>query len=465
MAVPRTEGLRREDFQNRRTLNVRRGRFVITAACAGAPVNLPFLSALQTYCEARGAQLRILPMRAHREPMQPQPGFYDTALYPFIEQRFMATEVKFNENLKAIDLQINPQQVDPLAGIARIGRSSLLVAHPVPAMRVVAHSNSGLPRMVHTTGVCTNPTYLVNRTGLLARQGHRLGAVVVELDGDRFHLRQLQADTDGSVVDLGLRYSPDGSVDTQQAETFVLGDLHAGQHDPSAIAAWEEIAAFTRPKLTFVHDLFNGLSINHHMEHDQLSRIKVPFHLDTLDKELFVTRDLLEHVSEWVPEGRVVVVPSNHNDWVYDYLTEGKWVRDRINYAASHRMVGHVLNGRNPLAAEIDPDGKALWLDRDQDLFICGIQHACHGDKGPNGAKGSYNNLEQSYGAGTYGHVHTPGILRESWFVGTSSLLKQGWNSGASGWLHSSVLTYPSVSGGIGLRQMITSLEGEFTCD
>ena len=464
MAIPKSEGLRREDFQNRRSLNTKRGRYVITAACAGAPVNLPFLNALQSYCEAREAHLRILPMKAHREPMQKQPGFYDTILYPFIEQRFLATEVKFNENLKAIDLQINPQQVDPLSGITRIGRSSMLVAHPVPAMKVLAASNSGLPRMVHTTGVCTDPTYLVNRVGLLARQGHRLGAIVVELDGNRFHLRQLQADTDGSIVDLGLRFCADGSIIEQQAESFTLGDIHAGQHDESALGAWKEVTQFVKPKNIFLHDLFNGLSINHHMQHNMLAKVEVPAHLDTLEKELGVTREVLYRIAAWNPESAVSVVDSNHNAWAYGYLTEGTWARDRVNYRTAHRMVGHVLSGKNPLAAEVDPDNKCRWLGRDEDVLLAGIQHANHGDKGPNGAKASYTNLEQAYGAGNYGHIHTPGILRESWFVGTSSILKQGWNSGPSGWLHSSVLTYPSVTpGAIGLRQMITSLEGDFT--
>jgi len=464
MGIPKIEGLRREDFQNRRSLNVRRGRFVITAACAGAPVNIPFLNALLNYCEARDANLRILPMKAHREPMQKQPGFYDTVLYPYIEKQSLATEIVFNKNLKAIDLQLNPQQVDPLSGITRIGRSSMLVAHPVTAMKVLAHSNEGLPRMVHTTGVCTDPTYLHNRVGLLAAQGHRLGAVVVELDGNRFHLRQLQADTDGSIVDLGMRYGADGSIAEQHAETFTLGDIHAGQHDESALSVWEEVAKFTKPRQLFVHDLFNGLSINHHMQHNMLEKVKIPSHLNTLEKELKVTADILGRISGWVPGSHMNVVSSNHNDWVCAYLTENKWTHDRENYRVAHRMVGHVLAGVNPLAAEMDPDYRCRWLSRDEDKVLCGIQHANHGDKGPNGAKGSYGNLEQAYGAGNYGHVHTPGILRETWFVGTSSILKQGWNSGASGWLHTSILTYPSVSGGLGLRQMVTSLEGKFTC-
>jgi hypothetical protein len=126
-------------------------------------------------------------------------------------------------------------------------------------------------------------------------------------------------------------------------------------------------------------------------------------------------------------------------------------------------MVGHALAGKHPLSEEVDPDRRCKWLKRDEDVILCGIQHANHGDKGPNGAKGSYGNLEQAYGAGNFGHVHTPGFFREVWFAGTSSILKQGWNSGASGWLHASIVTYPSVSKAIGLRQMVISLDGKFT--
>jgi hypothetical protein len=225
---------------------------------------------------------------------------------------------------------------------------------------------------------------------------------------------------------------------------------------------WKEIAKLTRPKYIFLHDLFNGLSINHHMAHDQLTKVTLPEHVNTLEKELAVTAQVLAEVCSWVNDAVVVVVESNHNEWLPQYLTQNKWVYDTVNYRAAHTLIGHALAGRNPLQAAVDPQGKAKWLTRNDDFILAGIQHGVHGDKGANGAKGSAAGLELTHGAVVYGHVHSPGILRDAWAVGTSSELRMGYNEGSSSWLHTSCLTYESVSGGVGLRQLVTSLDGRW---
>lgn len=461
MALPKDEGILREDVSNPEKLNLTSGRFLITAACAGSEVSMPVLNTMQGYSKHQNAKLRILPMRAHMPALQKQPAYYDEELYPFMEKGYFLSSLAFNANLKAIDLQLNPQQIEPLTGVTRIGRASLLVAHPVTQMKVLAHSSSGLPRMMHTTGVVTKRAYKANRMGVLAGQSHRLGGVIVELDKERFHLRQLQADTDGSFVDLGLRYKGN-SKQKERPISLVLGDIHAGEHDPVAMRVWKDIAKLTRPRYIILHDLFNGLSINHHLSQNQLAKVNISEHVNTLEKEIAVTAQLLEEICSWVHDAVVVVVESNHNEWLSQYLTQNRWAFDTTNYKYAHSLIGHALNGFNPLQASVDPHGRAKWLNRNDDLILAGIQHGVHGDKGANGAKGSAAGLEVTHGAISYGHVHTPGILRDAWAAGTSSKLRLDYNRGASGWLHSSILTYESVSGGIGMRQLITSIEGRW---
>ena len=125
--------------------------------------------------------------------------------------------------------------------------------------------------------------------------------------------------------------------------------------------------------------------------------------------------------------------------------------------------MGHVINGYSALQKELDPNGRCTWLKRNEDLWLAGIQHSCHGDLGPNGAKAGPDNLEATYGHATIGHVHSPYTLRGVMAVGTSSLLRMGYNDGPSGWLHSSIVTYASqAKNHVGLRQRITLIDGRF---
>jgi len=80
-----------------------------------------------------------------------------------------------------------------------------------------------------------------------------------------------------------------------------------------------------------------------------------------------------------------------------------------------------------------------------------------HGDKGPNGSRGSVKSMEVSYGQSITGHSHTPEIVRGAWQTGTSTYLKLGYNKGASSWLQSSCLLYKD-----GSRQLINVINGKY---
>ena len=451
------EGATHADLAGREVLNRTDGRFFITAACAGAEVKTSFLDSLQTIKKSTRGQIRILPMRSHAQPLQAQNPVYDSVLTPYIEKGFTASQVVFNSNLMAMDLQLNPQMTNPLTGLKKIGRSSIILAHPVSAMTTIANSNRGLPRTIHTTGVCTLPDYQINRAGLMAKQAHQIGGLSVELDGSAFHIRELFSDKNGSIVDLGRRYMPNGESAFEEALSVVLGDIHAGQHDEQAMSAWEKLIKLVKPKFIVLHDLFNGQSINPHMYKNMFAQLGRNKYNDNLENELATTKRLLTRICNWLPSAKIIIVPSNHNDWIDRYLTQGYWVQDTVNYATAYRLVGHILNGHSALQKEIDPNGKCVWLKRNEDLWLAGIQHSCHFDLGPNGAKAGPDNLEATYGYATGGHVHSPYTLRGIMAVGTSSLLRMGYNDGPSGWLHSSIVTHASQSKNcVGLRQRIT---------
>jgi hypothetical protein len=301
------------------------------------------------------------------------------------------------------------------------------------------------------------------RTAYIANHDHVMGAIIVEvLDDNRYHFRQIQADGDGSFVDLGDFYQQ-GKVSKLYAEGFTLGDWHSGETDPTARRAWREVCELVRPKKLFIHDGFNGLSINHHERHRQIRRSKLSSQgLLNLENELRTYASDLDDLASWPHVQEVLAVKSNHDVFLDNWLEEGCWTDDPENYRLALKLADAMAEGKNPLqfACErlsMKNINKVRWLKMDEDYFISGIQCGAHGHKGPKGSRGNIKGMEKAYGRSNTGHAHGPEILRGAWQCGTSSYLKLDYNQGPSDWVHASILTYPN-----GMRQMINSFDGEW---
>ena len=80
-----------------------------------------------------------------------------------------------------------------------------------------------------------------------------------------------------------------------------------------------------------------------------------------------------------------------------------------------------------------------------------------HGDKGPNGARGSRMNLRRIGVKSIIGHTHSCGIEEGCYQVGTSTALNLEYTSGPSSWLNTHCVVYAS-----GKRSLINIIEGEW---
>jgi hypothetical protein len=161
----------------------------------------------------------------------------------------------------------------------------------------------------------------------------------------------------------------------------------------------------------------------------------------------------------------VVVVKSNHDEFLDRYLRHGKYVEDSQNHRFALDLACALIDGKDPLQVGCEMTGlnkfsNIKWLCRDQDYKIAGIQLGSHGDKGANGSRGSLRTMEAAYGSSISGHSHVPEIYRNAWSVGTSSLLRLSYVVGPSSWLHSSILVYSN-----GSRQIINAIEGHWHVD
>lgn len=442
-------------------------RFVITTAVVGCPVHPEFFDSIQTYCKKKDAMLLVLPAAdpasAGNWNLAPDLGI----------QSIVFGDVALNSNLFLCSIKQSAKQIDPTTGLDRIGQrnGTFIYASPKQRLKFMPVSNVKNPHAEMTTGAITLPNYfnidikekyMSGRTAYIANYDHVIGAIVVEIeDKDSYHFRQIQADEQGGFADLGEYYCGN-KVGKMEAEALVMGDWHSGETDPTAVKAWREVVEVVKPKRLFVHDGFNGLSINHHEEDRQIRRaVLAAKGLLNLESELKQFTKDLDLLASWPSVLEVNVVKSNHDIFLDRYLDKGNWTKDPHNYGIAVDLAKAAKDGHNPLKFAVESMGlktnKVNFLGMDQDYFIAGIQHGAHGHKGPKGSRGNIKGMEKSYGRSNTGHAHTPEILRGAWQAGTTSLLKLNYNEGPSDWVHSSIITYKN-----GNRQLINSFNGKW---
>jgi hypothetical protein len=263
-----------------------------------------------------------------------------------------------------------------------------------------------------------------------------------------------------SFIDLGKQYTANNQVIPVAPEAFILGDWHAKETDPIARATWEDVVKTLKPHTLVLHDAFSGVSINHHEQHQHILRAQRAKNNElNLQSELETLANDLNELSKIID--KIVIVKSNHDEFLSRYLQDGKYTTDPHNHRLSLELAMQMLDGNDPLKYGVEKYGlkskNVRWLMRDEDFKIADIQLGAHGDLGANGAKGSLQAMEAAYGKSVSGHAHSPEILRNAYQVGTSSYLKLSYNRGPSSWMHSSCLVYPN-----GSRQLINAINGKW---
>lgn len=442
-------------------------RFVITTAVAGCDVDIDFLASIKNYCKRNKAELLVL-MAA--DPAHNRDVEHWSISKELENEHIVFHDTSLNSNIFISSIKLSAKHIDPITGLDRIGQraGSFILASPKQRLQLVATSNEKLPHALMTTGAITGPNYnsvyyMSDRTAYIADNDHIMGALIVEIVDDvRYHYRQVQSGKDGSLIDLGKKYSPDGSVGVAETAAFVLGDWHSGSTDQQVIAATIQMAKMLKPKNIVLHDAFDGLCINHHEDHNlALRAVRAMQNQSSLAQELAGLAKDLDMLSGYAD--RLVIVKSNHDEFLSShYLAKGKYVDDPQNHRIALDLAAAMIDGQDPLRYGVERAGlnnknKITWLQRDDDFTIAGIQLGAHGDKGPNGSMGSLRGMEKAYSKSVTGHSHTPGILRGAWAVGTSSHLKLTYNQGPSSWLQTHCIVYAD-----GSRQLINIIDGQW---
>lgn len=432
-------------------------RYVVTTFVTGQDDCEAFIKNIEFYAKEKKAQIVFLLSRGSRKDHQIHPDIYKKY------EKYFVTEMKFNENLKAADFKVMPQQIVPKTGLDEIdNRCSYIIASPKLSLETIPNRINEYPHLIWTTGACTLPDYMDDRAGKLAEEHHTIGGLIVEvIDDEKFHIRNIIADDNYGFVDLGVKYS-NGKA-TKIKSDIVLGDLHCGVECPIAVSKTIDIIKELNCDNVYINDLFDGQSVNPHVEHNLKAKYNRENHQRLLDEELTYLGKFLSTFSKKIGNKKLVVIPSNHDYFVDRYLNEGKFVKDDARNArlACELFVPH-LDDISPIEHYLKSRGfmKSINISfpKRNDKIICYGYDIIHGDRGNGGAKGTVRAFTKCYGKNISGHLHTPGIFKYSFQVGALCLLDQSYIEGyGSGWLHSSAVVYENNT-----CQLISIIDGEW---
>lgn len=446
---------------------------IITTAVSGQRAHEKFIDNMRAFCKFNNAKLLIIPVHdpAHNLDNEIEWHFTPTLL----DDALVFEDMRINSNIFISGIRVTAKQINPITGLSEISQThgSFISGSPKQFLEYDSVSANKLPHSRMTTGACTLPNYKTSRgnslrTAFIAQHQHTIGAIVVEIQDDNIYFAtQIQAADDGSFRHFGYEYANKKrrKLVGDEAPVLVMGDYHAGEQDDSAVETWIDVINSLGVQEVVFHDMFNGVSINPHEEDDiQLRAERADKGLNSLRNELKVTAREFDRILGLKSIKKGVVVKSNHDDFIDRWLKRVKFAKDPVNYTVGVQLAA-ALTGtkKDNLKEAIKMIGqpkhfdKLCWLTMDEDYLVGDVNVGAHGHQSANGARGSIKGISKSYPKSVIGHSHTPGIFKQTFQVGTSSLLRLGYNKGASSWVHCSCLVHKN-----GQRQLINSINGKW---
>lgn len=472
--VPATKNrkvIQKKESATKQLPQKKKARYVITSAQNATPVFKEGLASLRQYCKHNKAELIVIPIRYHN-PTSVWTVKDESSDWwaPEIEADIVDRRTELNSNLVLLaDIRIQPTAVRPTSGMETFcGGQSTIIGHPKLEVVTIPTPQNKLSKIIHTTGAITVENYTDSKSGKKGEHHHAFGALVVEISGDKFFLRQLNMNDDGSFHDLDARYTPSGVDRGIPAAGLVLGDLHERFVDPGVVKATfgkGGIVDTVKPKNVVFHDVLDFHSQNHHHRKKVFTKIaKHNTNRANVEDEItecaaFVDKHLRD-------DQRAVFVPSNHPDAIARWVEETDWRDDPENAAFYLETALAMVRSLDTSFADpfvywmkkkLAKAKQCVFPARDESLMIAGIEVGMHGDKGPNGSRGAIRSFGKIGVKSVIGHSHTPGFMDGVAQVGTSSLLRLEYNSGPSSWMHAHCLIYPDSK-----RSLIFIIDGEW---
>ena len=452
---------------------------IVTAGQNATPAHAGFVKTLEEHANAvNAADILVIPYR-YKNPTsrfgnkEENDEWWDSALTPYLcNQR-----KRLNANLILMgDIKIQATAGKPLAMMDSLSHGeSGIFGHPKLQLRTVPVPSNQFPKILTTTGTATAENYTDTKLGKVGEFHHTLGAAIVELHGKTFHLRQINASkASGEYDDLDRHYSTSSVTGAARAKALVLGDWHKDYALPSVERATfgpGGMVSTLKPEVIAWHDLSDSYAVNpHHKGNWVIANAKAAS--GRLDARAELER-ACGYVLENTPADTLsVIVASNHHDFLSRWMmaTDPRdltganfdlWVETAAAMKASAKSTmkgteytdAFVYWARKFFAGH--PNVRVL--ERGESFVVAGVELGLHFDKGPNGARGSLQNLRRIGTKIMGGHGHGPGIDEGGTQVGTATGQLEYAVGGPSGWLNTHGVIY-----GTGKRSLLNIIGNEW---
>ena len=457
-----------KDAQNK-VFDKTKQRFIITWAQAETEVNKPFLKNIESYAKYIDATIHVIAGRyksptslnaskALKKSEENKQMFWAKEVVPYLD----AARHKIHKYMCILsDVKIQPTASTPLSGMNGItSLESCIIGHPRVHLKSLPILKGYPHKILATTGSVTVENYTDTKVGKKGEFHHQYGFVIVELDGEDFHIRQVIADSKGSFYDLFYYVSDEVVKKHKGAEAIVFGDLHLIDEDEVALkTSFEMVDILNVGHNIILHDTFNGTSVSPHEN-------KLPFEqlrkeesgADNLKEELEYVKDFFNKYLEY----NFISVRSNHDLWLDRWLNDTDWRKSK-NKAMYLELASNLAKDKNnngvlDMYLKMNNVSNVRCLGLNDSYVVKGNELAIHGHQGASGSRGSIIQFKNINTKTITGHSHSPSREDGAVVVGTLTKLRLSYNTGLSSWMHSNAVIFPN-----GKVQQINIINGKYT--
>jgi hypothetical protein len=427
-------------------------RYVISTIQYCASVNKPLLKNILAFADKHRVDKILLYVMSGKykdeETISPCIMEDDRIELLFLNE----TGMKLNSNLRLHDTKILASQINPLTGFQKKLNRDCSFILPSPKIRYLSIPNtSSKPRFLATTGALTHGNYKDHTAqGRKAILEHEYGFAYVKIRNNRlFDYHPVMAQKNGNFNYMREHYRG-GKCTDQQPEALVLGDWHTGDTCPKVRKRSIKMIEQLHPKRVVFHDLFNGHSINHHEQQNNLSKARLwQEKMHVLEEEVTECLNELAFFADKFPDIEFLVAESNHDLFLSKYIGTENFLEDGQNSVFSCKLFIAATQAEQPIlqsAMELvgDIPENVRFLAEDEEYRVRGIGLDYHGHRGLNGSRGSSSSFDRFNLKLITAHEHTPKIYANGMVVGTSTYLRLGYTKGAGSWLNAHGILYNS---------------------
>jgi hypothetical protein len=450
--------------------------YIFTAAQNATPIQKPTWQTLLRIRDYYDAVMCVLPGRYKNPTSQWTQNNMDHEWWdPEVMPYLCNGRMKLNESILVLgDVKVEWASHAPLTGMdAFTKEKSGIVGHGSRSLRSIATPQNKYPKIMLTTGTCTaDNNYTDTKRGKLGNFAHCLGGLIVEIDDDRFYVRQLNATERGHIIDLDLEFTPDEVRPAKRALSVSMGDIHQRWVCPDVVNATftapDSLVKILNPRYIFWHDVIDFHSRNHHHKDDWVTQYaKWKHRIECVRTEI---QDAIQFVNDHTAKNQQsIIISSNHDRAIARWLKDADFRRDPVNAKfylecaqraiESARMTNGGVTFDDPFmhyAQKITKEN-VRFLKQGESMILARVEYGFHGDIGPNGSRGNTKNLSRLGIKVTKGHSHTAEIIDGCYSAGKSTGMLEYEMGGPSSHTNSHVVQYAN-----GKRVLIFIIDGRF---